>query len=259
MDQHLYDRKSLPAFECKGYDPKTRRFTAIATKEIVDRDEEIVRVGAFEKRLDSFRKNPVLCYNHDTLNRPPIGMVVEIGIKGDEMPFIGELAPDVDSKGNVIPFQQAVNAAVEGGYLRAFSIQYRVFKFEPGGVDSNGKKARRTVVDAELLEVSLVHVGANDESVMKMANLFRVITGNGLETPEKVRVIFGTPSDLDVLVKARQIIGRLDSDQRKGLGLPEDLAREAEALALDLWTRGEEKTQERAALKALDGLLTTLK
>jgi HK97 family phage prohead protease len=245
----LFERKSQPVFECKGYDPKTRRFKALATKEVVDRDDEIVRVSAFKGRLASFMENPVLAYNHDVLSRPPIGKVLNIDIVGDEMPFEGELRePEVSE------FQRDINSAVEGGFLKFFSIQFRALKVEPGGTDSNGRKARRTITEAELFEVSLVTIPANTEAVMKMASMLKVITGAGLTVEEKVKTLFGTPSELDVLHKAREIVARLDTDQRKGLVLPEELAKEAEALALDLWTRGEQLTEERKLADAIDGL-----
>lgn len=251
---YLFEKKSPLAFECKGYDPKTRRFEGIATAEVVDRDEEIVRVKGFEEDLDEFRKNPQLLYNHDALDKQPIGKVLEIGIDGTEMPFVGELRPAEDSE-----FQGHVNKSVEGGYLRFFSIGFRARKTEPGGVDRNGKKARRTITKASLFEVSLVTIPANTEARLKMLNFLQVITGEALAQDPAVKTIFGTPSDMDVLRRARTIIERLDTDQRKGLVLPEDLARESEALALDLWTRGERLASDRQLAAALDRLIKEAK
>lgn len=250
---YLFERKSLPSYEIKGFDPKTRQFDAVATKEIVDRDQEIVRVKAFaDGGLDNFMKNPVMLLNHDAF-AGPIGKVLDISVKGDEMPFRGELRPPEDSDR-----MRDIVSAVEGGYLKSFSIGFRALKVEPGGTDAAGTKAVRSITKAELFEVSLAVLPANTEAVMKMAGLLKTITGSGLEMEDKVKTIWSVPSDLDVLRRARAIVDRLDSDERKGLTLPEDLAAEARELALYLWTRGEERAQVKNAEAALRDLMAAL-
>lgn len=249
MDPYLFERKSAQTFEIKGYDPKTRQFEGVATKEIVDRDDEIVRVKAFaDGGLDAFMKNPVLLLNHDGFGGP-VGKVLDISISGDEMPFRGELRNPDDS-----PRMRDVVSAVEGKFLKAFSIGFGVPRdgVIPGGVDSNGKKARRQIVKAELREISLVAIGANSEALMKMV---KTITGDGLQAEEKIKTIWGAPTDVDVLRRARAILERLEHEQSKGLDLPEDLAAEAKELALVLWTRGEKQAQDRQVAEMLDRLL----
>lgn len=249
MSTHLYESKSITTYEIKGYDPKSRRFEGIATKEIVDRDDEIVRVKAFaDGGLDAFMKNPVLLLNHDSFGGP-VGKVLDISIKGDEMPFQGELRSPDDSDR-----MRDVVSAVEGGFLKAFSIGFGVPQggVVHGGVDSNGKRARRSIVKAELREISLVAVGANSEALMKM---LKTITVSGLEATEHVKTIWGVPTDVEVLRKAQAICERLQGDERKGLKLPEDLAAAERELSLYLWNRGEERAQLKQAEDMLRDML----
>lgn len=239
---HLFEKRVM-AGEAKGFDPKTRRFKAIASKEIVDRDGEIVRVKAFEKRLDSFRKNPVLLWSHDPF-QPPIGKVHDIGVVGDELQFEGELRPAEDS-----PLMADIHSAVEGGFLKAFSVGFRAFEILP-----SKSGVPRQITDAELFEISLVCVPANSEAVMKCSKMLQTITAHGTEVEDKFKVLFGAPTDLDVLRRAARIIERIDDELSKGLVLPEGLAEGADELALCLWTRGERLAEDRRIAEILDSL-----
>lgn len=253
MDTTMFERKASTTFEIKGYDPKSRRFEGVATKEIVDRDEELVRVKAFEDGgLDAFRKNPVMLLNHDPFGGP-IGKVLDISIRGDEMPFTGELRSPDDSDR-----MRDVVTAVEGGYLKAFSIGFGVPRdgVIPGGVDSNGNKARRQIVKAELREVSLVAIGANSAALMKM---LKTVGAASDDMQQQIKTVFSAPSDLEVVRRAMAICKTIDETKAKGLDLPRDLLEAADELAVYLWSRGEEQTNLKKAEAALRDLVAAIK
>lgn len=239
---HLFERKSLPFATVKGVDEKTGEFEATATREIVDRDEEIVRVKAFQKRIDSFKKNPVLMFNHMTA-LPPIGEVLDLTFKAEEMDFRGRFRNPDD-----IQHELLRDAVVAGrtGFLKSFSIGFLVYDVAPGGTDADGQKARRQITDAELTEISLCGIPANVDATMKSVKQLRLIDAEHLPADlfpvrEIVKTLYSAPTDRDFLARAKDIILRIEAERRKGVAATDEMAKAFEALCEAAWSIGSER------------------
>lgn len=113
-------------------------------------------------RLDNFRRNPVILWNHDA-QRPPIGRAVNVGMKSAGL----SVGIEFD---NGDEFAREVERKVRSGFLNALSVG---FDF----VDSSGKPLDMRRLSAEqmrdqafydLAEVSVVPVPADPNAVRQM-------------------------------------------------------------------------------------------
>lgn len=127
-----------------------RLISYILSDPSVGRDNHTIAADAWDLR--PFLRNPVFNWAHDT-DQPPIGRVVDIGTRGNQLIGTVEYA-DRDT----YPFADTIFRLVKQGYLNAVSTSWipREWKFSsdrsrPGGVDFS---------KVELLEVSQVPVPA---------------------------------------------------------------------------------------------------
>ena len=123
--------------------------------------------------LANFQKNPIALFGHDTK--------FIVGNWRNVRVVKGELRGTLDLMAPVSERQREVAAAVEAGVLRAVSVGFRALKAEP--VDEDEPFAGTRFLEQELVEVSLVAVGANPNAlqIAKSLNL----------SPETVDLIFG--------------------------------------------------------------------
>lgn len=143
-----------PLFEAstKSKDDKVYRF--IGTTEAIDRDNEIVRLDAWD--FTNFVKNPVALWGHKH-NDLPIGKVV--GIYKDDVKkaiyFDIQFSKSYD-------FAKTVESLVEEGILRATSVGFMVKEWE-----WEDKTETLIFTKTELFEISIVNVPANQEAVLQ--------------------------------------------------------------------------------------------
>lgn len=121
-----------------------RRILAVASTQDVDRTGDVILASGW--RLDAYRKNPVVLWQHrhDSL---PIGRAVQVAVAGRQLLTDIELANT--------SFAKTVQSLVRNGFLRALSVGFLPLDWvfaDDGGV---------VVRSAELLEISLVNVPAN--------------------------------------------------------------------------------------------------
>lgn len=162
-------------------------FTAIANSLVKDRDNEIVLPkGAM---LDEYYKNPVMANAH-AFWMPSVGKVHEIRVSDDRMEFDFDFAPTQDG--------QDYEKLYEGGYQRAFSVSFipaedGITEVD-GGVKEiavelpNGGKqtidltkyegVERIISKWELLEISPVLIGANQEALLTEGKTYTDIAKN---------------------------------------------------------------------------------
>lgn len=131
----------------------SKDYTVILTKEILDRDEQIIKIDGLD--ISNYEKNPILIDSHnyyDTIERI-IGKIENI-----------QKTTDTDGvkilKGNIIwadtEKAQIAKALVDGGFLKTVSIGF-------GNCEWSGNICNK----AELYEVSLVALPANTEAIIK--------------------------------------------------------------------------------------------
>jgi len=116
----------------------------------IDRDGEYIVPGALQKALDSYMKNPVLCYHHNMSQA--MGQVVEAHVDGKGLWIkarVDQPEPGTDAANR---FRQ-----VAKGTLRGFSI---------GGFFRKAVERGRTMInDIDLVEISLTPTPVNPRTL----------------------------------------------------------------------------------------------
>lgn len=131
-------------------------FKAIISKEIVDRDGEIVSIDGMD--ITEFNKNPVLLdahRSHDSVVDSLLGIFIDVGkeVDGDGLKII---AGDIEFANS--PRAQIAKDLVTGGFAKTLSAGFRVLDFD---VNS------RVITKSVLYEASLVSIPANIEAEIR--------------------------------------------------------------------------------------------
>ena len=119
---------------------------------IVDRDGDVVLPTAYN--MENFLKNPIILYQHD--RGQPIGKMLNFEISQKGLEITAEIFKDMNN---------AAYVGVKNGVLRTFSVGFRG---HDGHYDGDNDIFYFT--DVELLEVSVVSVPANQDSVFSVMN-----------------------------------------------------------------------------------------
>ena len=149
----------------KESDDKERIITAIGSKQVIDRDRDIVDIKGVETK--KYKANPVVLWSHNYFDLP-IGKAVgkKVWIDGDELKFKIQFAPE-----EISPKAGFIYNLYKEGYLNSFSIGFIPDYSEMEYVEETKKlPAHRLIKKSELLEISCVNVPANSAAVMAMAN-----------------------------------------------------------------------------------------
>ena len=143
---------------------------AIASTSVVDRAGDVINQDGWD--LGAFKKNPQFLWGHNMAEyRPPIGKIEKIWFEG-----VGEnkrmmFKPKFDLED---PFAKDLFRKVQGGFLNAFSVGFAPIEIEKREDDDS---FGFTFEKAELLEISLVAVPANQEALV-------VLRDGGVKTVE---------------------------------------------------------------------------
>ena len=227
---YLKEMKDVPAFSVKApasVDVEARTIEAVISSNTVDRDGEIIHPKAFEKRIDTYMKNPVVLWSHDPSSNAPIGRVDALEINDDTIEAKMTFRPKGASA-----LADDVFDAYATGFLKTFSIGFRVFEVHQPK-DSEGKSAGPLeVVDAELFELSAVPIPANPDAAVKTLRILKTI--GAAEYKTGTDTLFVQPSDLDVLGRAKSIIEQALDTREKGDFVCDDLLRSIESLRLSV-------------------------
>ena len=152
------------SFETKAISKKTKslKIAGYANTTTKDRANDIVTAEAWAKGVDNYRKNPVLLYQHKHDN--PIGRVENIRV--DRKGIFVEAAVSEAAEKN-----HGVQTLIKDGALKSFSVGFRV---------KDGKYNRdddsMLITDVELLEISVVSVPCNQESLFSIRKSFETDT-----------------------------------------------------------------------------------
>lgn len=115
-------------------------------------------------RLDNFKKNPVMLYNHDDWGQKPVGRWDNIRIEDGKL-----VATAVFAEGD--DHAQQVKNLVDQGAISATSIGMMPITYSSDTTVLAPGQTRETVTEWELLEVSLVPIPANPHTVkLKLSN-----------------------------------------------------------------------------------------
>ena len=158
MDKRFYINASFTAKEVEKTNTGSLKIAGYANTVDKDRAGDIVLPAAWAKGVDRYRKNPVLLYQHKHDN--PIGRVNKITVDKKGM-FIEAVVSETAEK------LHGVQSLIKDGALKSFSVGFMV---------KDGKHSRADdafiISDVELLEISVVSVPANQESLFSVKKSF---------------------------------------------------------------------------------------
>lgn len=156
-------------------DAESRSFEVVASTASLDSHGEVVDQSW---KLDRFLANPVVFFGHESW-KLPIGTASKVRVEDGELKARITL---VSEKAN--PQAEQVLALMKEGALRAISVG-----FKPGKRVTEKRGDREVVVlsDNELMELSVVPIGANPDARAKAADVCRHEDG---ATPRKQSMKF---------------------------------------------------------------------
>ena len=148
------------AFEAKSINKKSKalKIAGYANTTAKDRSGDVITAHAWAKGVENFRRNPVLLYQHK--HDCPIGKVNSIKVDKKGI-FVEASVSEAAEK------TQGVQTLIKDGALKSFSVGFRV---KDGNYDREDDTM--TITDVELLEVSVVSVPCNQDSLFSLAKSF---------------------------------------------------------------------------------------
>lgn len=147
-------------FETKSFKKasKSLKIAGYANTTAKDRSGDIVTAEAWAKGVENFRLNPVLLYQHK--HDQPIGRVEKIQVDKKGIFVEASVSEAAEKNGGI-------QTLIKDGALKSFSVGFRV---------KDGKYNRSddsmTITDVELLEISVVSVPCNQESLFSIKKSF---------------------------------------------------------------------------------------
>lgn len=149
--------------EVKSVDsPKDFKIAGYANTIDKDRTGDIVIPEAWVKGIDNFRRNPILLYQHD--HNKPIGKVKNITVDKKGIFIEASVSGAAEN-------QYGVKTLIEDGVLKSFSVGFKI-----KDADYDRMSDAFTIKDVELLEISVVSVPANQNSLFSVRKSFEADT-----------------------------------------------------------------------------------
>ena len=156
-DKTLYLNSSFETKAAKK-GSKSLKIAGYANTITKDRAGDVVTAQAWAKGVENYRRNPVLLYQHK--HDVPIGRVDKITV--DKKGIFVEAAVSEAAEKN-----QGIQTLIKDGALKSFSVGFRV---------KDGKYNREDdsmmITDVELLEISVVSVPCNQDSLFSIRKSF---------------------------------------------------------------------------------------
>jgi len=165
----------------------------------VDRSGYLMLPTAFEKWLDRYKANPVMCWCHSLNMPPPIGRIISIEIVDGGLKFVAKFAST--------KFAQEIFTLFKEKVLRAFSVQFIPHASRDPSEEEKaqfGDTLLRVGEEVELLEISPVPVPA----------VASALTSKGIDplTGEETSELPPEPPKKDVhehIVVAQELVAQL--------------------------------------------------
>jgi len=150
--------------EVKSLNEDKREITAIASKEIADRDGDIVRIEGIN--IKDYKKNPVVLFAHDSRSLP-IAKTTKIWKDGKKLMVKMQFPePEVSSMGD------SIYKLVKGEYIKSLSIGFR-----PDWDDAVRLEKTQgwDFKSSNLYEISIVPVPANAAAVVQSKGIVKAL------------------------------------------------------------------------------------
>lgn len=143
--------------ECKAADIESRTVDFIISTAAVDRMGDTIKVDGW--RLDTFRKNPVVLWAHDS-TALPIARAANVRIEDGKLKARAEFPP----KGTT-SMSDSVFDMLRLGFLNATSVGFSPVKYVFS--EDKDRKFGIDFLEQELLEFSVVPIPANAEALIE--------------------------------------------------------------------------------------------
>ena len=129
----------------------------LASTNSIDRVGDVIEHDAWTKSggLENFEKNPIILFNHDY--NKPIGRATSMEVNNDGL----ELGAKISKSAGEI--KDLIKDGVLGAFSAGFRVKDAVYNEETDGLE---------IKDAELFEVSVVSVPANQTAMFSLAKSF---------------------------------------------------------------------------------------
>jgi HK97 family phage prohead protease len=132
-------------------------FIAVATAEVLDRDNEIVKIDGLD--YSAYLKNPVVTWMHNW-DEIPVGRVLWIRKVTEDVP---KLLVKIQLHRKT-ELSQTLWELIKEGYIKAVSITFKVYDFE------DSRDGVRIYTKTELMEIAIVSIPANPQAlILEMA------------------------------------------------------------------------------------------
>lgn len=151
-------------FEAKSHSSKARglRIAGYANTTSKDRSGDVVTAEAWAKGVENFRKNPIMLYQHK--HDCPIGKFDKLVVDKKGIYVEGTVSDAAERT-------HGVQTLIKDGALKSFSVGFRVKDGKYNSQDDT-----MLITDVELLEVSVVSVPCNQESLFSIRKSFEDVT-----------------------------------------------------------------------------------
>jgi HK97 family phage prohead protease/HK97 family phage major capsid protein len=148
------------SFEAKTYskNSKALKIAGYANTIAKDRTGDVVTAEAWAKGVENYRKNPVMLYQHK--HDAPIGRVDKIVVDKKGIYVEGTVSEAAERN-------YGIQTLIKDGALKSFSVGFRVKDAKYNRTDDS-----MLITDVELLEISVVSVPANQESLFSIRKSF---------------------------------------------------------------------------------------
>ena len=186
--------KVYDSFEVKETkDDRTLEF--VGSKEITDRDKEIVKVKGLD--LKNYKTNPVVLWSHQ-YSQPPVAKATKVWKSKDELKFKIKFAEPEEYS-----FADTVYKLYKGGYMNAVSIGF-IPEYDSIEFPSEGKNINRIYHKAELIELSLVPVGANPAALLTSKGVRKAIEDEVIDNVELEEIQYYLEELLELPIEEKQ-------------------------------------------------------
>ena len=167
--------KIFDSFEVKETkDDRTLEF--VGSKEITDRDKEIVKVAGLD--LKNYKKNPVVLWSHQ-YDQPPVAKATKVWKSKDEVKFNVKFA-DMEE----YSFADTIYKLYKGGYMNAVSIGF-IPDYDSIEYPEKSKGGTQRIFNkSELIELSLVPVGANPAALLQSKGIQKALDDKAIDNTE---------------------------------------------------------------------------
>ena len=148
------------SFEAKALSKgsKSLKIAGYANTTTKDRAGDIVTAEAWAKGVENFRQNPVMLYQHK--HDCPIGRFNQITVDKKGIYVEGTVSEAAEKN-------HGIHTLIKDGALKSFSVGFRVLDGK-----YNSKDDTMLITDVELLEISVVSVPCNQESLFSLRKSF---------------------------------------------------------------------------------------